>query len=192
MRRKFILRLALIGTLAGCLACKGKETSAAAPAEVSTNTITAVVKTEKAPPAGSYVKRHSYFKLPSVAGGEIDLADHAGKPVMVMFFTETCPYCRKAAPYLEKIYQAYKPKITVIGVCIQDDPQAPKNFAADLGTTFPMVYGGRDLYRQYKAQGVPFIYLLDKEHEPKKVWPGFTDSFYPEMTAIIDSLLAAK
>jgi len=188
-----MFRLALLGALAACFACKAKEPAATSPAQQSAAAVTAVVKMENIPPAGSYVKKRTYFKLPSVAGGDIDLADFAGKPLMVMFFTETCPFCRKAAPHLEKIYTTYKDKgFTILGVCIQNDRRAPANFAAALGTTFPMAYGGRDLYGKYKARGVPFIFLLDKEHEVRKVWPGYTESFDPEMVRAIDSVLAGK
>lgn len=202
MQTRSIFRLALIGTLAACFACQGKEpaatspaqqSAAAAPGEQSAAAVTAVVKTENIPPAGAYVKNRTYFKLPAVKGGEIDLADYAGKPLMVMFFTETCHFCRKAAPHLEKLYTTYKDKgFTVLGICIQNDPRAPANFAAALGTTFPMAYGGRDLYGKYQARGVPYIFLLNKKHEVLKVWPGYTESFDAEMVRAIESVLAEQ
>ena len=52
--------------------------------------------------AAAYQKRETYFKLRNAAGGMLDLASYAGKPVFVFFFTENCPYCRKLAGDLVK------------------------------------------------------------------------------------------
>jgi len=193
MHSRTILKLALVAVLAEGFACKGKETAVASPAGDSAQAVTAVVKTEKAPPPGAYVKKETYFKLPAAAGGEIDLANYAGKPVIVMFFSETCPYCRKAAPHLEALFQTYKGKgLAVIGISIEDNAEAPKRFAADLGTTFPMAYNGREPYKQYRAQGVPYIFLLNREHNVKTVWPGYTESFDAQLVSAVESVLAEK
>ena len=65
----------------------GKEKPVATAPETAVQTVTAVVKAEKAHPVKTasdktiskapYVKKDTYFKLPAVAGGEIDLATDA-------------------------------------------------------------------------------------------------------------------
>ncbi|HNW45294.1 MAG TPA: TlpA disulfide reductase family protein [Elusimicrobiales bacterium] len=195
---KSLAKISLIAALAACSACQGKEAPAVPAGEQAASETNAVVKTEKisagktaADPA--YVKKDTYFKVPAVAGGEIDLASYAGKPVMFMLFTETCPYCRRAAPALENIYRNYGAKgLTVLGLCTQDNPQAPKNFAAELGITFPLAYGARQVYQQYRAQGVPYIFLLNKAHEVVTVWPGYDKSFDKEMAQKVEAELAKK
>ncbi|MBI5743053.1 MAG: redoxin domain-containing protein [Elusimicrobia bacterium] len=148
-------------------------------------------KAETPAPAGETV---TYFKLPLAAGGgDLDLAAYAGKPVMLMFFTETCPYCRKAGPAVEKLNKTFGPKgLNVMGICIQDDAQAALNFGKSLGITFPLAYNGRPVYKAYKAQGVPYIYLLDKTHKIYNVWEGYDESYDPEMVKAITALLAKK
>lgn len=142
---------------------------------------------------GSYVKKDTYFKLPNAAGGEIDLAAYAGKPAIVMFFTETCPYCRKAAPFIQKVYTSYSAKgLGVIGVLIQDSAQPGLNFAADLEVTFPVAYKGGAISRNYRTQGVPYIYLLNKEHEIYDVWEGYDPSFDPAIIKAVETVLAKK
>jgi peroxiredoxin len=141
----------------------------------------------------SYVKKDTYFKLPNAAGGEIDLAAYAGKPVIVMFFTETCPYCRKAAPFIQKVYSSYSAKgLGVVGVLIQDTAQPALDFAADLGVTFPIAYKGSPISRNYRTQGVPYIYLLNKEHEIYDVWEGYDPSFDPAIIKAVETVLAKK
>jgi thiol-disulfide isomerase/thioredoxin len=140
-----------------------------------------------------YQKKATYFKLPAAAGGELDLAAYAGKPVLVMFFTESCPYCRKAAPAVEKLSKAYGPKgLSVLGVCIEDEKEAALNFGRDLGVTFPLAYQGRPIYKNYKAQGVPYLYLLDSGHNVADIWEGYDESYDPQMIKSIEKLLAKK
>ncbi len=176
-------------SLAAQPAPQAAETAQAAAAKPAPAQAVKPAAAQAARPA--YEKKETYFALPAVAGGKIDLAAYAGRPVMFMLFTENCPYCRKAAPALEKLYKAYGPKgLTVLGICIQDDAEAAKNFAADRGVTFPLAYAGRDVYRQYRAQGVPYIFLLDARHEPVTVWPGYDQSFDTEMAQAVEKELA--
>ena len=186
MRIKSAVGITAIAAMAACFACKGKETPV--------QEITAVVKTETASAVKTpYSKKGTYFNLPAVTGGQIDLASYAGKPVLFMLFTETCPYCRRAAPALEKLHKTYGPKgLIVLGLCTEDEARAAKQFADDLGITFPLAYSARPVYQQYKAQGVPYIFLLNAAHEVVTVWPGYDNSFYREMEKTITTELDKK
>ncbi len=182
--KKTILFAAAALALAAC----GKKEQPAAETSAQPVTAQAAVL-----PAGSYQKKQTYFKLPGASGGEIDLASYAGKPLMLMFFTEGCPFCRKAGPELERLYNSYSKKgMNFVGICIQDDKDAPLGFAKDLGITFPLAYGGRAVYKAYKAQGVPYIYLLDRDHKIVNVWEGYDESYAPEMVKGIEGLLGKK
>ena len=60
----------------------------------------------------------------------MDLAAYDGKPVMLMFFTETCPYCRKAAPFIKKLSDQYASKgLSALGICIEDTAAPAAGFA---------------------------------------------------------------
>ncbi|HAF95544.1 MAG TPA: hypothetical protein DCG50_05805, partial [Elusimicrobia bacterium] len=151
-------------------------------------TITATVKADKIDPG--YTRKSTYFKLPDLKGGEIDLADYAGKPVLLMFFTENCPYCRHAAPFIEKMHRTYSPKgLNVIGICVEENADAAKDFARGLGLTFQFAYKGGDLSIKYKAQGVPFIYLLNRNHVIYEMWGGYSPDFDPEIIENIEKVL---
>jgi thiol-disulfide isomerase/thioredoxin len=172
------------------LAACGKKEQPAFEAASQISATTQAAGTPKT--GGAYEKQATYFKLPAAAGGELDLAAYAGKPVMVMFFTESCPYCRRAAPAIEKLYKTYAPKgLNIVGVCIQEDRQAALDFGKSLGVTFPLAYDGRAAYKNYKAQGVPYIYLLDGRHNIVDVWEGYDESYDPQMIKSIETLLAS-
>lgn len=143
--------------------------------------------------AAAYEKKDTYFKLKNAAGGIIDLASYSGKPVLVFFFTETCPYCRKAAPSMEKLYKAYGAKgLNIIGISLEDYPEGALNYAKSLGVTFPLAYGGGDIAAHYRAQGVPYIYALDAEHKIYDVWEGYDGSYDPQIEKTVKGLLAKK
>ena len=156
--------------------------------EVQADTNAAAGKPAK---AAAYEKKETYFKLKNAAGGELDLAAYSGKPVFVFFFTETCPYCRKAAPAMEKLHKAYGPKgLNLVGISLDDSPDSALNFAKSLGVTFPLAYGGGEIAAHYRAQGVPYIYALDEKHKIYDVWEGYDDSYYPEIEKTVKSLLS--
>jgi peroxiredoxin len=190
----------LILTAAAALlltACGGKKEAPAAAQDTAATTAQEIkapaAQSAKTPAAPAYVKKDTYFKLPNAAGGEVDLAAYAGKPVLVMFFTETCPYCRKAAPFIQKVSAAFGPKgLAVVGICVQDSAQAATNFAGDFGITFPLAYKGKDISRNYKTQGVPYIYLLTGGHEIYDVWEGYDPQYDAPITKAVETLLAKK
>ncbi|HAH31367.1 MAG TPA: hypothetical protein DCL44_03525 [Elusimicrobia bacterium] len=188
MRNVKLFSFLLIAATVAGVACKEKEAPAPDVQTSPEAAITAVVKADKIKPG--YARKPTYFKLPSTNGGEIDLASYAGKSVLVMFFTETCPYCRKAAPFIEKMHKTYSPKgLSVVGICIQENADAPKTFASDLNITFPLAYKGGHVYKNYKAQGVPFIYLLGKNHEIREVWEGYSPEYNQEIIRNIEEAL---
>jgi peroxiredoxin len=148
-------------------------------------------KKSEAPAAGDQAAEASaYFKLPDYKGGEVDLAAYAGKPVMLMFFTETCPYCRKAAPFIKKISDQYASKgLNAIGICVEDTAAPAAGFAKTFGLTFPIAYKGRNVAVQYKTQGVPYIFLLTKKHIVHNVWAGYDESFDKEIIKGVEEII---
>ena len=182
-KAKILILTAAYVTAFGYYGCKKSETTETRVSYVRADTTAQTVtgagtetgakSTEKA-----YVKKESYFKLPDYKGGEIDLASYAGKPVMLMFFTERCPFCRKAAPFIETMNKKYSAKgLGVIGICVEEEASAAGSFVKDFGLTFPVAFKGAAVSRQYKTQGVPYIFILNKAHVVHNVWAGYDPGF---------------
>lgn len=184
MKRTLLAMTAVFFVLAAC----GKKDQPAAGVEGGS---AGAAQTAQANP--SYTKKDTYFRLPNAAGGELDLSSYAGKPVLIKFFTETCPYCRKAAPFIQKVHASYSPKgLGVVGILVQDDAQPALNFAADFGITFPIAYKGKETSRKYRTQGVPYIYLLNKDHEIYDVWEGYDPQYDAPILKAVETVLAKK
>lgn len=138
----------------------------------------------------AYSRNESYFKLPGYTGGEIDLASYAGKPAMLMFFTERCPFCRKAAPFIETMNKKYSARgLGVIGICVEDEASAAEGFVKAFGLTFPVAYKGAEISRKYKTQGVPYIFLLSKDHVIHNVWAGYDPEFDKPIIQSIEEVI---
>lgn len=101
------------------------------------------------------------FSFPSLNGGMINLADYAGKPVLVVNTASFCGFTNQFGA-LAKLYEKYREKgLVVIGVPSNDfgaqEPGGPKEIAAtasEYKVTFPMtektVVKGANAHRFYK------------------------------------------
>lgn len=137
-----------------------------------------------------YKETDYYFKLPLYNGGEVDLKNYAGKPVLVMFFTENCPYCQKAAPFIETMYKKYSSKgLGVVGISVRPNPESAKYFATEFKLTFELAYNGKDVAKRYGISGVPFVYLLNKDHTLNKVWAGYDKSYESNIDETISKII---
>ncbi len=188
--RKIFFAAAMIAAAAAC----GKKEQPVPPSPAEAQAAQpAPSKNGQAKAPQAYKRTDAYFRLPSASGGEIDLASYAGRPVLLMFFTETCPFCRKAAPFIESVNKKYSDRgLAVIGICIEEDKEAPLAFAKSLGVTFPLAYDGRELSRKYRTQGVPYIYLLDRSHEKYDVWEGYDPSYDASIKSAAERLIDGK
>ena len=112
--RKIFFAAAMIAAAAAC----GKKEQPVPPSPAEAQAAQpAPSKNGQAKAPQAYKRTDAYFRLPSASGGEIDLASYAGRPVLLMFFTETCPFCRKAAPFIESVNKKYSDRgLAVIGI----------------------------------------------------------------------------
>ncbi|MEA3306185.1 MAG: TlpA disulfide reductase family protein [Elusimicrobiota bacterium] len=137
-----------------------------------------------------YQKKDTYFSLPNRNGGNIDLADYKDKSVTLIFFAHYCPYCKKAAPFMNRIYDTYKDKgLIVLGISTDKNKDTANIFATEQKLDFPIAYNGAEISMQYKTRGVPYIFVLDKKHEIMDFWAGYDESYDAEIIETIAKVL---
>jgi peroxiredoxin len=109
------------------------------------------------------------FETVRLDGGQpFRLADHAGRPVVLIFFLHTCPHCHHAldflAPEIAKIPEARRPLL--VAVSILDRPSAVRAMLAERKLDIPEVLldPAQKLQNLYQLRGgVPDIFFLDGE-----------------------------
>jgi cytochrome c biogenesis protein CcmG/thiol:disulfide interchange protein DsbE len=105
------------------------------------------------------------FRLPSLSGGEVDLASQRGKVVLVNFWATWCPPCVAEMPSLERLHRALGPVgLSVVTVSTDEDEAVLQRFVAEHSLTLPVLKdpGGRVAEDAYRTTGYPETFVLDR------------------------------
>jgi peroxiredoxin len=188
-RRAALLAVTLaipVGLLAYALASSGHSSSAA---ETTPTSIGPAFDARKA------VVGHPVpdFVLPSTAGGTVQLSQFRGKPVVLTFFASWCHPCEQELPQLQKIADANRDHLTVIGVNYQDIDTDSRRFVNRLGVTFPTLVESEvtnPVAARYGVHEIPLTYLIDA-HGVLQSTPVFGPATAHDMQSAIDKLLAS-
>ncbi|MEM1098713.1 MAG: thioredoxin family protein [Planctomycetota bacterium] len=113
------------------------------------------------------------FALPDTDGGTVSLSDFAGKPMLVAFICNHCPYVIHVAPALKAIGDDYQGKVGIVAISSndvatypQDSPDLMKTEKAKRGYAFPYLYDEtQDVAKAYTAACTPDLFLFDAEHK---------------------------
>ena len=105
------------------------------------------------------------FTLEDLAGNKKSLADYRGQWVWLVFWATWCSVCKGEMPTLESLYQEFKDKnLTVLGISVDQDKNALKSYIQENSITFPILHDfSNKVASQYKASGVPTVYLLSPD-----------------------------
>jgi len=118
------------------------------------------------------------FSLPSINEGQISLADHKGKLVLLNFWASWCPPCRAEIPGFVKVQNEYKDKsFTFIGVAIEDKRNALA-FATEKSINYPVAFGTEqalDIAAKYGNPdgALPYSILIGKDQKIINIHSGF-------------------
>jgi thiol-disulfide isomerase/thioredoxin len=105
------------------------------------------------------------FKLTSVDGKPVTLADSHGKVILLNFWATWCGPCRAEIPDLVDLQNKYKDRLQILGLVVDDDDQdGIKEFAERFGINYPVAIAGDDIRFQYGGiAALPTSFVLDSE-----------------------------
>ena len=113
------------------------------------------------------------FSLPTPDGEVVSNTDFAGKPLLVMFICNHCPFVKHIAAELADLARTYGDKGVGV-VAIQsndvvnypdDSPEKMKEETVDRGYVFPYLYDEtQDVAKAYGAACTPDFFLFDANH----------------------------
>jgi thiol-disulfide isomerase/thioredoxin len=156
------------------------------------------------------------FSFPDLNGKKISLSDekYKDKAVIVQIMGSWCPNCMDETRFFTEIYDNYKPKyLEIIGLCFEssnfDESKVRiQRFVSQIGAKYDFLYAGevgqKNIFNALpfmkEFKGYPTTLYLDRKHNVKKVYTGFsgpgTGKHYEKQKAdiilIIEKLLTEK
>jgi peroxiredoxin len=151
------------------------------------------------------------FALKDVVGGAlVRRDDFAGRPLLVMFICNHCPYVKHLADELARFARQYQARrLAIVGISSNDPvshpDDAPDKMAAEAsarGYSFPYLFDEtQEIAHAYRAACTPDFFLFDNEH--RLVYRGQFDSTRPrkqppetptgeDLRRAVDALLAGR
>jgi len=103
------------------------------------------------------------FKLASLNGKPLTLADSHGKVILLNFWATWCGPCRAEIPDLVALQNKYKDRLQILGLVVDDDdPGAIKSFVAGFGINYPVALASDEIRLQYGGiAALPTSFVLD-------------------------------
>jgi peroxiredoxin len=146
------------------------------------------------------------FDLPDPDGNRVRLADYAGKPLLVMFICNHCPYVKHMKTELGAFSAEYAEKgLASVGINSndvenypEDSPAKMKEDAERFGYAFAYLFDeDQSVAKAYSAACTPDFFLFDADH--RLVYRGQFDDSRPnsgvpvtgeDLRVAVDDLLA--
>lgn len=113
------------------------------------------------------------FRLPDTNGNTVSLADFRGRPVLVMFICNHCPYVKHIRAGLAQLGRDYQSRrIGIVAISSNDvdnhpddSPARMKEEAQKAGYVFPYLYDEtQSVAKAFRAACTPDFFLFDTEH----------------------------
>jgi peroxiredoxin len=116
------------------------------------------------------------FTLKDMNGADVRLSDFRGRPIVLNFWATWCGPCREEIPALIALVDDYKEqKLAVLGVSVDDAPEALRKYAAEAHMNYPVLVGfGHDnLQEAYDAvMAIPITWLIGADGKVFLKHPG--------------------
>ena len=104
------------------------------------------------------------FGLPLLAspGRQLVLADLAGRPAVVSFWTTWCPYCLRQTPVMVAAHMAVSDSVFFAGVNVQESEDVVRPYVAEHAIAYPVLLDSNGaISSAYGVLGFPMTYFLD-------------------------------
>jgi thiol-disulfide isomerase/thioredoxin len=127
--------------------------------------VSAAAEEAKAPPLPAL---GSELKLPHISlldGSVFEPAKAEGKPLLVYWWSSTCPFCALQSPSMEKLWQSQKGKgLQMVALSIDKKPEDATAYLQKKGYSFPAAWASPEWRKAFpKPRGLPITLLRGRD-----------------------------
>ena len=152
--------------LSACTRRRWLELVAASAALVPTlqavaQPVSAAADEAKAPPLPGVGSVLAVPAIELLAGGRFNPTGAAGKPLLVYWWSSTCPFCALQSPSMEALWRSQKARgLQMLALSIDKKPEDATAYLAKKGYSFPVAWASPDWRKGFpKPKGLPITLL---------------------------------
>lgn len=122
----------------------------------------------------------------------LSLSQYRGRVVLVNFWASWCAPCIDELPSLMALHRRL-PRLVIVGVSIDSDAQAYRNFLAANQIDFPTIRDpSQETMHRYGTVQIPESYLIDRSGRIVRKYVSEQDWTNPEIVATLTAMLGQK
>ena len=135
------------------------------------------------------------LKAKDLNGKELSLEAYKGKVVLLNFWATWCGPCRAEIPSLIRIQEAYKDRLQIIGMDVDDDEGQLRAFVKDQGINYPVAMTSVAVRFAYGGiAALPTVFVVNQDSKVVQKHVGlFNPALYEiEVRALLDMPVPAR
>ena len=131
------------------------------------------------------------FKLDTLDGPRVDLADLRGRVVLVHFFATWCEPCVEEMAALERLaVRSHDAPLRIVAVDVGEVDARVRTFFAEHPVSFPVLLDrDRSAMKSWAVQALPSTFVLDRDLTPILAAEGDVAWDEPEINATLTALM---
>ncbi|MEX1166782.1 MAG: TlpA disulfide reductase family protein [Hydrogenophaga sp.] len=148
----------------------------------------AAAEEAKAPPMPALGSPLNLPRITLLDGSVYEPSSSAGRPLLVYWWSSTCPFCALQSPSMDKLWQRQKGKgLQMVALSIDKKPEDAVVYLQKKGFTFPAAWASPEWRKAFpKPKGLPITLLRGRDGRLLLAERG---QMFAEDVDAIDSLL---
>ena len=127
--------------------------------------VSAAAEEAKAPPLPAIGSMLDLPRITLLDGSVHEPAASAGKPLLVYWWSSTCPFCALQSPSMEKLWLSQKARgLQMVALSIDKKPEDAVAYLKKKGYSFPAAWASPDWRKAFpKPRGLPITLLRGRD-----------------------------
>ncbi|MBU4519382.1 MAG: TlpA family protein disulfide reductase [Gammaproteobacteria bacterium] len=127
--------------------------------------VSAAAEEAKAPPLPALGSLLNLPRINLLDGSVYEPAASAGKPLLVYWWSSTCPFCALQSPSMDQLWQSQKARgLQMVALSIDKKPEDAVAYLKKKGYSFPAAWASPDWRKTFpKPRGLPITLLRGRD-----------------------------